>query len=547
MLTTTLGAFGSTTGSQTTTLDLVNGQAQAFLFGSGAAGIAQVRATFIASSGTFSGSASVEFRTPATFFISSVSPGTGSAQGGDTVTILGGGFDPPLRVLFGATPATVLSSNATQVRVTTPQTSVAAGSSLAVSVSVTINLNETAQQTDVLANGFIYTNGGGIGQPVLLSMSPAAGPNDGGTNVTIIGDGFEAPVQVLFGTGSAAAFSGVEATVRSVTRTRIELTTPQAFGFGIDNRDDLVAVLVRNLNSGATGLLNSAFQYGAQIAITSMAPTEGPRQGGTRVTIFGQGFDDPVAVEFGGRAQTPVSTAGSEIVAVSSALPVPLAACADPSGASRVVNIDTGAAATGPVFTYRIVRPSITGISPTSGSGNGGNSVVISGIGFEAPVRVLFGTLAASVTASSPSSVTALVPAFTGTFATRACTTGAGQTGEQFVPFPVSVTLVNLDTTCQSIFANGYSYNPPDTTCRVVTDPPVASFSVVTAGLTASFLDTSTGSPTSWSWDFGDATTSFVKNPPPHAYLLPGTYIVRLTVTNAGGSSTAQQAVTVAP
>src|SRR5262249_42952457 len=44
-LTTPIGAFGSVTGTNTTTLDLVNGQAQAFLFANGNAGIATLRAT----------------------------------------------------------------------------------------------------------------------------------------------------------------------------------------------------------------------------------------------------------------------------------------------------------------------------------------------------------------------------------------------------------------------------------------------------------------------------------------------------------------------
>lgn len=126
-LNTNLGAFGSASGSTEVTLDLVNGQAQAFL-GNGSAGVATVRATFTTSTGeNFTGSASLEFRAPTTFFISSVSPGNGNAQGGEIVTILGGGFDPPLRVLFGGTPATVISSTATQIRVRTPQTAVPAG------------------------------------------------------------------------------------------------------------------------------------------------------------------------------------------------------------------------------------------------------------------------------------------------------------------------------------------------------------------------------------------------------------------------------------
>jgi PKD repeat protein len=76
-----------------------------------------------------------------------------------------------------------------------------------------------------------------------------------------------------------------------------------------------------------------------------------------------------------------------------------------------------------------------------------------------------------------------------------------------------------------------------------VTTPasPTADFSGTptsgSAPLTVSFTDSSTGSPTGWSWDFGDGTTSTAQNPD-HTYALPGTYSVSLTATNAGGSDT---------
>jgi PKD repeat protein len=52
------------------------------------------------------------------------------------------------------------------------------------------------------------------------------------------------------------------------------------------------------------------------------------------------------------------------------------------------------------------------------------------------------------------------------------------------------------------------------------------------------FSDTSTGSPTSWSWDFGDGTSSTERNPT-KTYLASGTYTVSLTVSNGAGNDTA--------
>lgn len=57
------------------------------------------------------------------------------------------------------------------------------------------------------------------------------------------------------------------------------------------------------------------------------------------------------------------------------------------------------------------------------------------------------------------------------------------------------------------------------------------------APLEVNFTDNSTGSPTSWLWDFGDGTTSTEQNPV-HAYQGDGLYTVTLTVTNEFDSNT---------
>jgi hypothetical protein len=75
---------------------------------------------------------------------------------------------------------------------------------------------------------------------------------------------------------------------------------------------------------------------------------------------------------------------------------------------------------------------------------------------------------------------------------------------------------------------------------------PTSSFTAsATSGvapLTVHFTDTSTGGPTSWSWAFGDGSTSTAQNPSV-TYTQPGTYQVTMTASNAGGAG--QQATTV--
>jgi hypothetical protein len=93
--------------------------------------------------------------------------------------------------------------------------------------------------------------------------------------------------------------------------------------------------------------------------------------------------------------------------------------------------------------------------------------------------------------------------------------------------------------------------NPPPTSTprpsptQVPSGAPAASFNFAPSSPVISeevqFLDTSTGSPTVWLWDFGDpasggADQSSQQNPT-HAYEASGTYTVTLEASNAIGSS----------
>ena len=71
--------------------------------------------------------------------------------------------------------------------------------------------------------------------------------------------------------------------------------------------------------------------------------------------------------------------------------------------------------------------------------------------------------------------------------------------------------------------------------------PVTAQFTAdVTSGaapLTVQFTDTSTGSPTSWLWTFGDGNTSTAQNPQ-HTYSSAGTYTVTLTASHTYSNDT---------
>lgn len=86
-----------------------------------------------------------------------------------------------------------------------------------------------------------------------------------------------------------------------------------------------------------------------------------------------------------------------------------------------------------------------------------------------------------------------------------------------------------------SIILRGGSPAPP-----VI--PVVANFTADilsgTAPLTVTFTDLSTGSPTSWNWDFGDGGNSTDQNPV-YTFNYYGTFFVILTASNATSSDTA--------
>jgi hypothetical protein len=559
-VTTTLGSFNSAASSQqTVTLGLVNGRAQASLFGTTDVGTAAVTASFSGASGA----TNVHINSPATFYVSSVSPNTGDAAGGQQVTILGGGFAAPVRVTFGGAAATVRSVTANQIVAVTPSAAAAGvtvgvGETASVSVMVTNHVNQVNQQSDGIDRGFTYSlgGGGGGGQPAVFAINPASGTNDGGTRVTITGTGFQAPLQVLFGIGtSASTFNGVEATVVSVTPTQIVAITPAARGFGQNLTNKVVDVLVKNVNNGFSGVGAQQFKYGTNVQITAMGPGGGSYLGGTRVTIDGSGFEGPVAVSFTfsnpnvSVAQQVLSVSGSQIVILTS--PAPLPTTCPKNGlvsatSVSVTNINSGDGATASLgFNFQLPVPVITGISPTSGGV--GENINIQGHDFTPQnMGVTFGSSggsSAQVTGGTSSTIGVIVPTPPQGFSFNMVACGNG--GMRNAPTPITITATDLSTGCATTFTNGFLLNPSDTTCNGQTQTPTASFTATpVSGHTIQFLDTSSGVPTSWSWDFGDGGTSTQQNPS-HAYAAAGPYSVKLTVSNAGGSNQTVKVVVV--
>lgn len=397
--------------------------------------------------------------------ISGVSPALGSPNGGQIVTITGTNFRGPISVLWdpgnGQPPipvtATLLSENAIQA--ITPKVNIVAGQQVKYNVTVITQQGSTSEQRVSSTGAFTYQLD--VLTPAPTTASPASGPIDGGTRVTIFGSGFQTPVQVFFG--------NAEAQVIKTTFDQLIVISPTARSAGVTT--GAVPIRIININSVKEATLSSGFNYAEKIAITAMGPTQGPYTGGTRVTIEGAGFDvDGVAVVIGGIGAQPVFVSGTKIIAITGA-PV-VTSCANIPGATSVVNIANGEQANGIPFTFIVQKPTIVNVTnPITPGGNAQITVQ----GSSALTRIQINGQSVPITATvqnanGTTTYTVVVPSNL-KFDTSACPTVPGVNAQVQTGFDVVVT--NPETTCTDTLVKGAVINPP---AAVVAFAPTAGF-----------------------------------------------------------------------
>lgn len=143
--------------------------------------------------------------------------------------------------------------------------------------------------------------------------------------------------------------------------------------------------------------------------VSTVSPASGTTAGGTAVTITGTGFQSGASVSFGGTNATSVTfNSANQLTATTPARA---------AGAVTVTVTNPGGLNGSKASAYTFVAPvapspTITTVSPSSGTTAGGTTVVITGTNFQNGATVTFGgTAATSVTFNNSTRLTVTTPA----------------------------------------------------------------------------------------------------------------------------------------
>jgi len=311
-----------------------------------------------------------------------ISPGYGGPlKGGTEITITGSNFMEGVIVTIGENRVYELTLfSSTELRLRTPP-----GMAGTKSVSVT---NPDGQET-VEKDGFRYNPA-----PRISSVSPNAGPLEGGTPITITGTGFIYRPNVLIGGAEASVKMGIGSS------TRITAETPPSDA-GVKD------VIVVNPD-GQRATMKDVFTYNDAPVITRVTPDNGRLAGGTRITIQGGGFQPGAEVRIS--INQGAYRAASSVEVMSSSIITALTPPGQPGAENvLVLNPDMQIAIRSEGYTYNPI-PTITRLIPNHGPSSGGATITIEGTGFLLGARVVIGEKAATTMVRDDMTIEAVAP-----------------------------------------------------------------------------------------------------------------------------------------
>jgi hypothetical protein len=285
--------------------------------------------------------------------------------------------------------------------------------------------------------------------PTVSAISPSSGPITGGASVTITGTGFVTGTTVSFieESGGTPVTDNVVLPATGVTvngPTSLTVAAPAA----TEGTTYFVTVTTATGNSAYSTTGNDVFTYSLVApTITGVSPASGGIAGGSSVTITGTGFYSGATVSFvqesGGSPVIGGVTAGAAYVSVTGSTTITAVSPAVISPGTYFVTVTTpaGTTATGAsdVFTYSLLVPIVSSLSPASGPIAGGTAVTISGTGFVSgdtvsftqesgysPVGSAIAATGVTVVGSSTITVSSPAVASAGTYFVTVTTPGTG-------------------------------------------------------------------------------------------------------------------------
>ncbi len=401
--------------------------------------------------------------TGATPTLTAVSPGSGGAIGGTSVTLTGTNFVGVTNVTFAGVPAT----NIIVVAPTLITATVPAHTAGPVNVTVT-----TASGTSTLTNGFTY-----LAVPTLTIATPNSGATTGGNQVFISGTGLTGTTSLTFGGTPASSF-----TVNSSTS--ITAIAP-AHAAGPVN------VVATTPGGSATSV--NAYTYLAVPTLNTVTPNSGPIGGGTSVTLTGTGLTGASSVTFGG-----VSATGWTINS-----PTQITATIPASNAG-VVNVSVttaaGSASLTNAFTY--IAPPVAGpVSASVGHNSSANPVTLSlSGGVASSVAISTSASHGTVTASGTSVTYTPTVGFAGTDSfTYTATNSAGTSAPATVTVTVGSPTISIAPASLPGGTAGIAYSTTSLAASGGNAPYAFSLAsgALPSGLTLASNGTLSGTPTS--------------------------------------------------
>lgn len=332
--------------------------------------------------------------------VSSVSPASGPAAAGTSVTINGSGFSGASAVYFGTIPAvafTVVSDS--RITATAPASPYPTENVL---TGVTV-VGPGGSSAPVTADQFEWTPppaAPGPGAPVVTGVSPSTGPSSGGTVITVSGSGMTGATQVYFGSTPAASWTvDSDGSVTAVS--------PPSPSSAAQVTGDVTV-----LGPGGLSATIPADQFVWQPApaapqpnapsVSGVSPSALAASGGTTVTITGSGFSGATAVFFGNLAALSFTVVnGTTISAV--VPPAPSTSVTTITSVTVVTAGGASAAAAGAGFTWEAC--SMGGSPPTCQVAGGGPVVA------PAPPTIGSVSLPDGATITAPTPITASIAA----------------------------------------------------------------------------------------------------------------------------------------